>query len=296
LLLCDDSPNASVLLARLRDSGDSNASGLAMAMLKELDPIEPAAKAPSSDASQFFHDPGPAEPVRVATLIPPVDRKPLDLYAPPLPKLVDDPEPVVVLAALAVEPSGEDRGAATLPALATPSIAGESPWRELAALSLKGSAQVSSQAARALQTADLAGNSVPARLLQVTSEPARARIFISGAPDATCEAPCNIRLAAGEYIVRLSLAGYQDADQTIQIADEIQALTVPLTLLRGNVIVETPAPATLKVNGTRVGTQSPAELSLAAGLYRIGAYFGSTTSERFLLIKPGAHLRLQFRP
>ena len=97
----------------------------------------------------------------------------------------------------------------------------------------------------------------------MTSEPAGARIFISGALDATCEAPCNIRLAAGEYIVRLSLAGYQDADQTIQIADEIQALTVPLTLLRGNVIVETPAPATLKVNGTRVGTQSPAELSLA---------------------------------
>lgn len=290
LLLCDDSPKASLLLARLRDSGDSNASGLAVAMLKELESIEPAAKAPSSDASQFFHDPGPADPVRITTLIPLVDRKPLAIYARPLPKLVDDPEPVVVLASLAVEPSGEDR--ATLPALATPSIAGENPWRELAALSLKGAAQ----AARLLQTADLAGNSVPARLLQVTSEPAGARIFINGAPDATCEAPCNIRLAAGEYIIRLSLTGYQSADQTIQITDEIQDLAVPLTPLRGNVIVETPAPAMLKVNGTLVGTQSPAELSLAPGLYRIGADFASTTRERFLSIKPSAHLRLQLSP
>jgi tetratricopeptide (TPR) repeat protein len=291
LLLCDDSPKASLLLARLRDSGDSNASGLAAAMLKELEPIEPAAKGPSSDASQFFHDPGPAEPVRIATLIPPVDRKPLELYARPLPKLVDDPEPVVLLASLAVEPSAAD--GRTLPPLAAPLIAGESPWRELAALSLKSAAP---SAPRSLQIVDLAGNSVPARLLQVSSEPAGARIFISGAPDPTCEAPCNIRLAAGEYIVRLSLPGFEDVEQTVQVADEIQDLSVPLTLLRGNAIVETPAPATLKVNGTPLGTQSPAELSLAPGLYRIGADFGSTTSERFLLIKPGAHLRLRLHP
>jgi len=37
-------------------------------------------------------------------------------------------------------------------------------------------------------------------------------------------------------------------------------------------------------------------LSFAPGLYRIGANFGSTTSERFLMIKPDAHLRLQLHP
>jgi hypothetical protein len=147
-----------------------------------------------------------------------------------------------------------------------------------------------------LQTADLAGDSVPGRLLQVTSEPAGARIFISGAPNATCEAPCNIRFPAGEYVVRLSLPGYQDAEQTIQITNEIQDLAVPLTVTRGSVIVETPVHATLKVNGTLVDAQSPAELSFSPGLYRIGADFGSATSERLLLIKPGAHLRLQLHP
>jgi hypothetical protein len=296
LLLCDDSPNASVLLARLRDSGDSNVAGLAVAMLKELEPVEPAAKAPANDASQFFHDPGPAEPVRIATLIPTVDRKPFELYARPLPKLVDDPEPVVLLASLAAEPSGEERGAAALPPLATPSIAGDSPWRELSVLTQKSHAAVASQAARTVQTADFGSNLVAARLLQVTSEPAGARVFIISAPDAVCETPCNIRLTAGEYLVRLSLAGYQDTEQTIKVIDEVQDLAVPLTVLRGNAIVETPAPATLRVNGTLVGAQSPAELSFAPGLYRIGADFGSTTIERLVLIKPGAHLRLQLHP
>jgi hypothetical protein len=119
---------------------------------------------------------------------------------------------------------------------------------------------------------------------------------MNGAPDAACEAPCNIRLAGGEYTVRLSLPGYQDAEQTVQVTGEIQDLAVPLTLLRGDAIVETPEPAALKVNGILVDTQSPAKLSLAPGLYRIGAEFGSTTSERLLLIKPGAHLRLQLHP
>jgi hypothetical protein len=256
-------------------------------MLKQLEPIEPAAKTPSSDASEFFHDPGPGEPVRIATLIPTVDRRPLDLYTRPLPKLVDDPEPVVLLASLALE---QPIAAPALPFLATPSIAGESPWRELVAF--KGAPQ----AARALRTADLAGDSVPVRLLQVTSEPAGARIFISGAPNATCEAPCNIRFAAGEYVVRLNLPGYQDVEQSIQITSEIQDLAIPLAPIRGSVIVETPVHATLKVNGTLVEAQSPAELSFAPGLYRIGADFGPATSERLLSIKPGARLRLQLHP
>lgn len=290
LLLCDDSSKALVLLARLRDSGDSNANGLAAAMLKELESIDPTAKTQSSDASQFFHEPGPAEPVRVAELLPQIDRKRFDLYVRPLPKLMDDPEPVILLAALAVEPSG---GAATLPALTTPSIAGESPWRELAPLNSKTQA---SQAARAVQTADLTGNSVAARLLQVTSEPSGARIYIGGSADSACEAPCNIRVTAGEYNVRLTLAGYENAEQSIQVTDEIHSLAVPLTMPRGSLIVDTPVPATLKVNGTVVSSQSPAELSFAPGLYRIGADFGTATSERLLLIKPGAHLRLQFHP
>jgi hypothetical protein len=297
LLLSDDTTHASALLARLRDSGDAGASSLTQAMLKQLEPIEPTAKSPTSDAPQFFRDRGPREPVQIATLIPQVDRKTLEIYARPLPKLVDDPEPVVLLASLAADSPVKD---APLPTLTSPSIPGETPWLEIASIKTRTVA-ANASSARPAQAVDLAGNAAPANVLQVTSQPAGARLFLSGqgqtsSAEPVCETPCNLRLAGGEYSIRMALLGYQDSEQTVQLTSEIQELTVPLTLLRGSVIVETPAPVELRVNGTPAGTQSPAELSLAPGVYRIGANFGSKIEERLLNVKPGARLRLDFRP
>src|SRR5262249_42730018 len=58
LLLCDDTPHASTLLIRLRDSKDPEVAAQAAAMLKQLAPVEPAAATTPSDADQFFRDPG----------------------------------------------------------------------------------------------------------------------------------------------------------------------------------------------------------------------------------------------
>ena len=298
LLLSDDTAHASALLARLRESGDTGVTGLAEAMLKQLEPIEPAAKSSTSDAAQFFRERGPHEPVQIAAMIPPVDRKPLEIYARPLPKLIDDPDPVVLLASLTVVATITD---APLTVLPPPSVPGENPWSVLISIKTRAIPAAASVAPpRTAQTVDLAADAAAPHVLQVTSQPAAARVFLASqtAPNSTdpvCETPCTLRLTEGEYSIRVALAGYQDSMQTVQLTSDLQDLTVPLVLVRGSVIVETPTPAALQVNGTPVGAQSPAELSLAPGLYRIGAGFGSRTEERLLNVKPGARLKLDLQ-
>jgi hypothetical protein len=300
LLLTGDTAHACALLARLRESGDASVSSLAGAMLKQLEPIEPAAKSQASDAAQFFHDGGPREPVQIATLIPRVDRKPLEIYARPLPKLAEDAEPVVLLASFSVDSPQKNP---TRPALAPPAVSGENPWQELASIKARAPAPASASVVRAPQIVDLApADAISPHVLQVTSQPPGARVFLvtQQAPDTpvqpTCETPCNVRLAEGEYSLRLALAGYQDAQQTVQLSSDIQDLSVPLSLQRGSVLVETPTPAEVLVNGMPAGTRSPSELSLVPGLYRIGANFGSKIDDRLLNVKPGARLKIEFRP
>jgi len=219
-LLQDDTARASTLLARLRESGNADLVSLAVAMLKQLEPIEPAARAPATGAREFFHDAGSTEPVHISDLVPPVDPTEMEMLARPLPKLVQDAEPVVLLAALSANPA-EAAQSASLPVLPAPRVAGENPWRELSQLAI-------------------------------------------------------------------TAAGAQPAPQPEQL--------VPLQLIRGNLVVETSVPATLKVNGTAIANQAPIELSLLPGLYRIGADFGSGTRERLITIKPAARLRLALRP
>jgi hypothetical protein len=294
LLLSDDTAHASALLARLRESGDGGVGELAGAMLKQLEPIEPAAKSSSSDAAQFFRDRGPREPVQIAALIPQVDRTPLEIYTRPLPKLVDDSSAVVLLASLAADAPVKDP---SLPALPPPTVPGESPWQEISLMKLRA-VPATSTPTRTPQTVDKAGDGPFPHVVQVNSQPAGGRVFVSSpalpvSTDPACETPCNLRLAEGEYSIRVALAGYAESLQTIQLTSDIPDLTVPLTAQRGSVIVETSIPAALLVNGTSAGAQSPAELSLAPGLYRIGANLGSRTEERLLNVKPGARLKLE---
>jgi tetratricopeptide (TPR) repeat protein len=304
-LLSGDTANACALLARLRESGDANASGLADAMLKQLEPIEPAAKSASSDASQFFRDRGPSEPVKIAALIPAVDRKLLEIYTRPLPKLIDDADPVLLLASLAADTPVKDP---PLPALGPPTLRGENPWQEIASIRPRAGVPPAVNAPRTVQTVNLASaDAASPHVLQVTSQPDGAHVFLAPQADGVvpvadllaqpnCETPCNLQLAEGEYSLRLVLAGYQDVQQTVQLAADIQDLSVPLLVLRGTVIVEAAVPVELLVNGMPAGTQSPAELSLVPGLYEIGARFGSKTVERLLNVKPGARLKLELHP
>ncbi|HEV3332368.1 MAG TPA: hypothetical protein VG096_15365 [Bryobacteraceae bacterium] len=132
-LLSDDTSRAAGLLVRLHENSASEYAGSAAAMLKELEPIEPAAKGSGADARDFFRDAGPAEPVYISDLLPPIDQSEMELLARPLPKLVSDSEPVVLLATFSANPADVPQAGA-LPGLPPLRLAGENPWRELSQL------------------------------------------------------------------------------------------------------------------------------------------------------------------
>ncbi|HTS62787.1 MAG TPA: PEGA domain-containing protein [Candidatus Acidoferrales bacterium] len=293
-LLHDDTARASTLLIRLRESGDPELAPLAGAMLKELTPIEPAAKAAAPDARDFFRDAGSTQPVVLSDIIPPVNTGNMELLARPLPKLVQDAEAVVLLASLSAAP---DPAAAALPELPASRIAGENPWREVQQLLASRPAEgAAPQAERPVSTAEIGGGKVR-RPLQVTSRPAGALIFAGDAADPACETPCTIHAAPGSYSLRMVLPGYREEVREIRVAAKSAELDVPLDLIRGNILIEAPGAGSLKVNGTSIaGQQTSVELALAPGLYRISAEFGQTVRERTLNLKPGARLRLELRP
>jgi tetratricopeptide (TPR) repeat protein len=203
-LLHDDTAHAAALLVRLREAGDTEFAGSAAAMLKELEPIEPATKAAPADARDFFRDAGTPDPIYISDLLPPVDQSEMEILARPLPKLVSDAQSVVLLSVLTANP-GDAPQSAGLPDLPAPRIPGESPWRELAQL----------------------------RTDPVAIDPAA--------------------LPAQE---------------------------------RGRILVQTPSPVEIRVNGMPIPNQPPLELSLQPGLYRITV----GPREREVNLKPAAHL------
>ncbi len=291
-LLHDDTARAAVLLVRLRESGDSEFTASAAAMLKELEPIEPGAKAAPADARDFFRDAGSADPVYISDLIPPIDKSRMEVLTRPLPALVSDNEPVVLLAALSANPAEVPQTTA-LPVLAAPRLAGENPWRELSNLRSSPVAPEATPAPpeRPRESVDFSNGARTPRQLRVTTQPTAARIFIDDSTEALCQSPCDIQTAPGSHTVRLSLAGFQEESRTVLLATSGTEVEVAFQPARGSILVETPA-ATLRVNGTAITSPSPVELSLLPGLYRIAADFNSGTQERLINLKPGARLRL----
>jgi hypothetical protein len=245
--------------------------------------------------SPFYRDRGSDQPVRIVDLIPRVNAGPLEIYSRALPKLVDDPVPVFLLAALSADVSASPQNL-QLPALGAPAIAGDHPWSELEALLQQPALITGPKPPRPVQAADLAAGARTRRLLLVTSDPAGAQVFAADQPNSICETPCSVRIPDGTHSFRLTLAGYQDHQQNVKIAGMDAELTIPLSAMRGSVIVETQAPAALKVNGIPAMASSPAELSLLPGLYRIQVESGALARERLITVKPGARLRLQFQP
>ena len=294
-LLHDDTSRAAGVLVRLRDSGNDEFSVPAVAMLKELEPIEPAAKATSSDAGQFFRDAGPAQPVRISDLVPPVDAGSMGILARPLPTLVQDPEPVVLLAALSVNPADAAQANA-LPVLPAPRIAGENPWRELS--QLRGAMPASGPTKpqdHPVQTADISAGARMRHLVQLTSDPPGARVFASTGSESICQTPCDVQAGLGSHTLRVNLPGYEDEIKVVHIAAAKAELQVVLKPIRGSVLVETSGPATLKANDTTIANPAPVELALIPGLYRVTADFGATARERTINVKPGAKLHLSLQ-
>jgi tetratricopeptide (TPR) repeat protein len=292
-LLADDTARAVVLLVRLRAGGDSDFPALATAMLKELATVEPSANEAGDGSKEFFRDAGPGQPVRIADLIPPVDRASLNTYGQALPKLADDPEPVVLLASLATGPTAVPN--APMPPLSQPAITGDHPWAEVKASSVSASQGSATNADRPVSTADLASGARIHRVVLLTSEPAGAHVFAGEGTYPVCVTPCNLQVADGTHSLRVSLAGYEEQRQKVVVKGADRRVAIAMHPIQGSVIVETAAPVPITVNGTPVGAQSPAELALAPGLYRIGAQFGADVRDRILMVKPGARLRLEIR-
>jgi hypothetical protein len=197
-LLNDDTAHATALLLRLRAAGDSEYAASAAAMLKELESIEPRAKAPAdAEAGDFFKDPGPADPVYISDLLPPIDQSEMELLARPLPKLVVDPEPVVLQSAWAAN-SADAAITSAMPTLAPPRIAGENPWREIAQFH---------QDPGALPPQD--PNAPPLERGGILVETAPPDLQVNGTP-ITNSAPFELSLQPGLYRI-----GYAKAEREV---------------------------------------------------------------------------------
>jgi tetratricopeptide (TPR) repeat protein len=291
-LLHDDTVHATVALARLRESGDPELGPLAGAMLTELEAVEPAAKTPVPGARDFFRDAGSAQPVVLSDVIPAVDTAAMEVLARPLPKLATDAEPVVLLAALSANPADPAAGG-TLPQLGPPSPAAPAV-REIPGVGM--SADAAGGSARATSTADISPVAKTHRAILVTSTPAGARIFNGDSPEPACETPCTIQAEPGKYNLRFFLAGYAFEERQVEVAAKSVELAVQLKQTRASVLVDAPADAVLKVNGTPVPNPAPVELSLLPGLHKITAEIGGAVRERTLNLKPEARLRIEFKP
>lgn len=292
-LLTDNAARASKVLLRLREGGQDEFVSLASAMLKELESVDAAAKGSAGDVGQFYRDRGSSKQLRIADLIPTVDLAQFEIYGRSLPRLVDDPEPVVLLAALAAD-RDPAAPASAIPALGAPAIAGDRPWSELKALWERPVVDLP-KAARPVQAATLLGNSKVRRMITVTSEPDGAKVFSTQSSEPLCETPCSVQATEGKYTLRVSLTGFEDQQEEIATAGADREFKTSLVPVRGSVSVETPSPAKLTVNGTPGAAEAPAELSLLPGLYRISADLGSGPRERVVNVKPGARLRIVWK-
>jgi hypothetical protein len=202
---------------------------------------------------------------------------------------------VVLLASLAADSSTIPQNV-QLPALGSPAIAGEQPWSELKPLLAARASADGPKPSRTLESVDLAGSGRVRRTVLVTSEPTGAQVHLGANTNPLCQTPCGIQVSEGTYSLRTTLAGYQDNQQSVQTAGADRELRATLTPIRGNVIVETPSPGSVAINGIKGAAQSPVELALLPGVYRIGVDFGSGMQERVITIKPATHLRLQIHP
>lgn len=189
-LLHDDTAHAAALLVRLREAGDTEYAGSAVAMLKELEPIEPAAKGPAADAKDFFRDAGTVDPVFISDLLPVIDRSEMEVLARPLPKLIPDSGAVALLAALAADPAEASQGV-VLPDLRAIRVAGENPWQEIAQL-------------RTDQPANAVAQPIPDRGSIIVDTAPPVEVLINGMPVSNAT-PVELSLQPGLY--RIAIAG-----------------------------------------------------------------------------------------
>ena len=289
-LLENDTARAAGLLTRLRQASDTQLASRATAMLKYLEVIEPAAKA-ATPQGVFSEDAGSVDPPRLASLLPPIERSTLEMLARRLPGLQPEAEPPVLLVTFSVDPA--DANAPTsLPALPEPTVTFENTWHDVQAARQRVAVPL---APRTTEAADLAQGASSGQIL-ISSEPSGASIFVDDRTETPCRTPCQLTVETGAHRLRIALSGYREEERAMSIGAANDDLVLPLEVVRGIVTVEVSTGGIVKINGQAIDTTMPADLSLAPGLYRFSAEFGAVRRERELIIRPGAHLRLNLAP
>jgi serine/threonine protein kinase len=104
--------------------------------------------------------------------------------------------------------------------------------------------------------------------LELTTEPAGARVVVDDRQDAACNAPCVLALAAGRHTLTAQLDGYTAA-RRIFVIPEVKNLYIPLSRSTGVLLVTSePSGSTVIVDGHTFG-QTPATLRLTPGQHEI---------------------------
>src|SRR5262249_48134453 len=144
----------------------------------------------ATDSSSFFQDAGFADPPRISELLPRVDTASMEVLSRPLPRMVDDSELVLLLAALDAT-RAEGAAPVVLPQLGPPHIAGDHPWGELQAPPRAATAP--DPVERPRQSGQIPGNPRGRRLLSVSTQPSGASIYFEGSAEPVCQSPCDIQ-------------------------------------------------------------------------------------------------------
>jgi hypothetical protein len=261
-------------------------------MLKHLEPIEAAAKGSGGSAGEFFRDAGPVEPVRIADLVPVMDKRRMEVLARPLPRMVLDPAPVTLLESFAADRAPSALPPA-LPAVSPAHLPGDRPWNEvqqfIAASRIPVAAAPAAETSR--QSADVGSGRVK-RTLAIDTTPAGATLYFDGATDPACASPCDVQIAPGIYVVRAAAEGYEPQLSEVRVASTRVDVNLTLERIRGRAIIDAPATAVLELNGQALPVRAPVEIAVIPGLYRIAAVSGTDRREQTVTIRPSARLRI----
>ncbi|HET9960614.1 MAG TPA: TonB-dependent receptor, partial [Polyangiaceae bacterium] len=119
------------------------------------------------------------------------------------------------------------------------------------------------------------------RSVQVKLVPMRGQLAIDGPRNANvkvvdasverhCEAPCTLELSAGPHLVRVSLEGYREHEEEVDVPPAGKArLRVALEKLRGRLVVTSDEPGALVEIDDAVAGFTPAVVSLPGGRHRV---------------------------
>src|SRR5580658_3934916 len=112
-----------------------------------------------------------------------------------------------------------------------------------------------------------APESHPVRLVTV---PDGAAVTIDNSPDAVCQSPCNMDLAAGKHRIQAKKEGYYQLTKDFEVDGQQPEIAFALDQIVGSVIIETvPAGASISVDGKpRPGT-TPVTIQLPVGQYKV---------------------------